>query len=135
MCSLYRWRWPAPARAYRFAPVATISTLGGIAGYALGYFAFDRLAKPVLAFYSKLGAFEALQACVHGDQQMLLMLLTTSGLAHLPPIKVVTILAGAVHVGLVFFVLSCIIARGARFFALACCVAMARRSGISSSVA
>ena len=50
---------------------------------------------------------------------MLLILLTTSGLAHLPPIKVVTILAGAVHIGLVFFVLSCIIARGARFVALA----------------
>ena len=31
----------------------------------------------------------------------------------------VTILAGAVHIGLGFFVLSCILARGARFFALA----------------
>jgi membrane protein YqaA with SNARE-associated domain len=109
-----------PLRAYRFAFVATLfSTLGGIAGYALGYYAFDLLAKPVLAFYGKLGVFEALQACVHGDQQLLLMLLTTSGLAHLPPVKVVTILAGAVHIGLVFFVLSCIIARGLRFFALA----------------
>ena len=109
-----------PSRAYRFALVATVfSTLGGIAGYALGYYAFEALAKPVLAFYGKLGAFEALQACVHGDQQLLLMLLTTSGLAHLPPIKVVTILAGAVHIGLGFFVLSCVLARGFRFFALA----------------
>ena len=31
----------------------------------------------------------------------------------------VTILAGVVHISFVFFVLSCIIARGARFFALA----------------
>ena len=47
-----------PSRAYRFALVATVfSTLGGIAGYALGYYAFDLLAKPVLAFYGKLGAF------------------------------------------------------------------------------
>lgn len=109
-----------PARAYRFALVATIfSTLGGMAGYALGYYAFEALARPVLAFYGKLGAFEALRTCVHGDQQLLLMLLTTSGLAHLPPIKVVTILAGAVHIGLAFFILACILARGARFFALA----------------
>lgn len=107
-----------PSRAYRFALVATVfSTLGGIAGYALGYYAFEALARPVLTFYGKLGAFEALRACAGPDTT--LILLTTSGLAHLPPIKVVTILAGAVHIGLGFFVLSCVLARGFRFFALA----------------
>jgi membrane protein DedA with SNARE-associated domain len=39
--------------------------------------------------------------------------------AHLPPIKVVTILAGVVHASFLIFVASCILARGARFFALA----------------
>ena len=107
-----------PRKAYRYALVATaFSTLGGIAGYGLGYFAFDALARPVLAFYGKLAAFEALRACAGPDTT--LILLTTSGLAHLPPIKVVTILAGAVHIGLAFFVISCVLARGARFFALA----------------
>ncbi|QEL25312.1 DedA family protein [Bosea sp. F3-2] len=107
-----------PPRAYRLAFVATLfSVLGGIAGYALGYFAFEALAKPVLEFYGKLGAFESLRACAGPDTT--LILLTTSGLAHLPPIKVVTILAGAVHIGLAFFVISCVLARGARFFALA----------------
>jgi membrane protein YqaA with SNARE-associated domain len=107
-----------PARAYRFALVATVfSTLGGIAGYALGYYAFEALAQPVLAFYGKLGAFEALRACAGPDTT--LILLATSGLAHLPPIKVVTILAGAVQVGLAFFIVSCVLARGLRFFALA----------------
>ena len=48
-----------------------------------------------------------------------MLLLVTSGLSHLPPIKVVTILSGVVGVGLTFFILSCLIARGARFFALA----------------
>ncbi len=48
-----------------------------------------------------------------------MLLLVTSGLAHLPPIKIVTILAGVAQVSFLFFVLSCIIARGARFFALA----------------
>jgi hypothetical protein len=37
----------------------------------------------------------------------------------LPPIKVVTILSGVVDVGLAFFVVACLIARGARFYALA----------------
>ena len=107
-----------PQRAWRYALVATIaSTLGGIAGYLLGALAYEAVAKPVLAFYGKLDEFEQLRACTGEDT--LMVLLVTSGLAHLPPIKVVTILAGVVQVSFVFFVLSCIIARGARFFALA----------------
>ena len=107
-----------PSRAYRYAAVATIaSTLGGIAGYFLGYYAYEALAKPVLGFYGKLDQFEVMKACT--SEQTLLVLLTTSGLAHLPPIKIVTILAGVAQISFVFFVLSCILARGARFFALA----------------
>jgi membrane protein YqaA with SNARE-associated domain len=107
-----------PARAYRYAAIATIaSTLGGIAGYLLGYFAYETVAKPVLAFYGKLDGFEALRSCAGEDT--LMMLLVTSGLSHLPPIKVVTILAGVAQISLVFFIVSCVIARGARFFALA----------------
>lgn len=107
-----------PDRAYRYAAVATLaSTLGGIAGYILGYFAYETVAKPVLEFYGKLDSFEQLRACTGEDT--LLVLLVTSGLAHLPPIKVVTILAGVAQVSFVFFVTSCIVARGARFFALA----------------
>jgi membrane protein YqaA with SNARE-associated domain len=107
-----------PNRAYRYALVATIaSTLGGIAGYFIGYFAYETFAKPVLAFYGKLEAFESLKACT--SDQTLWLLLTTSGLTHLPPIKVVTILAGVVHISLVVFIISCLIARGARFFAMA----------------
>ena len=106
-----------PKRAYRYALIATAaSTLGGIAGYALGYLAFDALAAPVLEFYGKLEAFEHLKSCAGEDTLMLL--LVTSGLAHLPPIKVVTILAGVAQISFVFFVISCILERGARFFAL-----------------
>ena len=107
-----------PAKAYRFALIATVaSTLGGIAGYFLGYFAYEALAKPVLDFYGKLDSFEHLRQCTGEDTLMLL--LVTSGLAHLPPIKIVTILAGVVQFSFLFFVVSCIIARGLRFFALA----------------
>lgn len=107
-----------PDRAYRLALIATIaSTLGGIAGYFLGYFAYQTIAQPILKFYGKLEAFESLRACT--DENTIALLLVTSGLAHLPPIKVVTILAGVVHTSFLVFVLSCILARGARFFALA----------------
>jgi len=107
-----------PAKAWRYALIATLaSTAGGIAGYFLGYLAYEAVAKPVLAFYGKLATFEALRACTGEDTIMLL--LVTSGLAHLPPIKVVTILAGVVRISFAFFVVSCLVARGARFFALA----------------
>ena len=107
-----------PNKAYRYAAVATIaSTMGGIAGYFIGYLAYENFARPVLAFYGKLEAFESLRACA--SDQTLWLLLTTSGLAHLPPIKVVTILAGVAQISLVVFIASCLLARGARFFALA----------------
>lgn len=107
-----------PERAYRYALIATLaSTLGGIAGYLLGAFAYDAVAKPVLEFYGKLAEFERLRACAGRETTMLL--LVTSGLSHLPPIKVVTILSGVVQVGLAFFIMACLIARGARFYALA----------------
>ncbi len=107
-----------PSRAYRYAFVATVaSTLGGIAGYYLGYFAYEAIAKPILSAFGELQKFEHLKACT--SNETLLVLLATSGLAHLPPIKIVTILAGVVQISFVFFVLSCIIARGIRFFALA----------------
>jgi membrane protein YqaA with SNARE-associated domain len=107
-----------PERAYRLALIATLaSTLGGVAGYLLGAFAYDAVARPVLEVYGKLAEFERLRACAGRETTMLL--LVTSGLFHLPPIKVVTILSGVVDVGLAFFTVSCIIARGARFFALA----------------
>lgn len=106
-----------PKRAYRFAFIATVaSTLGGIAGYVLGYMAFEAVAEPVLGFYGKLDEFERLRACTGEDTLMLL--LVTSGLSHLPPIKVVTILAGVAQVSFSFFVMSCIVARGIRFFTL-----------------
>ncbi|MFS2153171.1 YqaA family protein [Rhizobium sp. Rhizsp42] len=109
-----------PERAYRYALVATVaSVLGGIAGWALGYYAYDTIAHPVLEFYGKLDAFEQMRTYIHDEWEILLLLLVTSGLAHLPPIKIVTILAGVIHMNLGFFIISAIIARGARFLFLA----------------
>jgi membrane protein YqaA with SNARE-associated domain len=106
-----------PERAYRYALIATVaSVLGGIAGWLIGYYAFEAIALPILKFYNGLDAFEHLKQ-VWGDS--VLLLLITSGLAHLPPIKVVTILSGVVHVNIWLFIASAIVARGARFYALA----------------
>lgn len=107
-----------PKRAMFYATVATVaSVLGGIAGWYLGHYAFESLAKPILEFYGKLDTFEHLRASV--DYETIVLLLITSGLAHLPPIKVVTILSGAANISLGLFIISAIVTRGARFFILA----------------
>ncbi len=107
-----------PRRAYFYATIATVaSVLGGILGWTIGHYAFETIARPVLTFYGKLETFDSLAASV--DWKTILLLLVTSGLAHLPPIKVVTILSGVANFSLGLFILSAIVARGARFFALA----------------
>lgn len=107
-----------PERAYRYALVATAaSVLGGVAGWFLGHYAYEGVAKPILEFYGKLDDFESLRNST--GIGLIIILLVTSGLAHLPPIKVVTILSGVVGVNIWLFILLAIVARGARFFALA----------------
>ena len=107
-----------PDKAYRYAIIATVaSVLGGIAGWLLGHYAYEAFAKPVLEFYGKLDEFEALRTS--SGYGFIVLMLVTSGLAHLPPIKVVTILSGVIGVNIWLFILSAIIARGARFLFLA----------------
>jgi membrane protein YqaA with SNARE-associated domain len=107
-----------PERSMHYALIATVtSVLGGILGWALGFYAFDLIARPILEFYGKLDAFNALRG--ETGQIAVLVMLVTSGLTHLPPMKVVTILSGVVGFNLPLFILSAIVARGARFFGLA----------------
>jgi membrane protein YqaA with SNARE-associated domain len=107
-----------PERAYRYAVIATTgSVLGGIAGWFIGYYAYELVARPVLEFYGSLNTFEALRSSSSRDA--ILLMLITSGLAHLPPMKVVTILSGAAAVNIWLFIASAIVARGVRFAVLA----------------
>ena len=107
-----------PDRAYRYALIATVaSVLGGIAGWFIGHYAYDAVARPILEFYGKYDEFEHLRTS--SGVGFIILMLITSGAAHLPPIKVVTILSGVIGVNLWIFVLSAIVARGARFLFLA----------------
>ena len=109
-----------PARAWRYALIATVtSVLGGVFGWLLAYYAFDMVARPILAFWGKAQAFDDLRASASGSAGLILVLLVTSGLAHLPPMKVVTLMSGAIGFPLPLFILSAIVARGGRFYALA----------------
>jgi membrane protein YqaA with SNARE-associated domain len=107
-----------PERAYRYALITTVgSVLGGIAGWLIGYYAYELVARPVLEFYGSLDKFEVLRSSSSRDA--ILIMLITSGVAHLPPMKVVTILSGAAAVDIWLFIASAIVARGGKFFAIA----------------
>ena len=107
-----------PQRAYRYALITTVgSVLGGIAGWLLAYYAYELIARPVLEFYGSLDKFELLRSSASRDA--ILFMLITSGVAHLPPMKVVTILSGAAAVDIWLFIGSAILARGGKFFMIA----------------
>src|SRR5207237_8093399 len=51
-----------PRRAWLIATVCTItSVLGGFVGYAIGYFLFDAVGRPVLEFCHAMDKYEALE--------------------------------------------------------------------------
>ncbi len=103
-----------PERVWRYAVIATVgSVLGGIFGWFLGHYAYEYIARPMLEFYGNLDTFERLRNSDSRDA--VLLMLITSGLAHLPPMKVVSIVSGAVGVNIWLFIASCIVARGLRF--------------------
>jgi membrane protein YqaA with SNARE-associated domain len=109
-----------PERVWRYALIATVtSVLGGAFGWVLGHYAYEYIARPMLEFYGSLAKFEELRTSASGNFQFLVLILVTSSLAHLPPMKVVSIASGAIGVNIWLFVASCIVARGARFALMA----------------
>ncbi|AGF74992.1 putative membrane protein [Bartonella australis AUST/NH1] len=107
-----------PKKAYCYALIATIcSVLGGIVGWFIGHFAYNSLAKPILEFYGKYETMQTLQSDV--TLKFFVILLIISGFSHIPPIKIATLLAGAVGVPLWLFVTVSICARGSRFYLFA----------------
>jgi membrane protein YqaA with SNARE-associated domain len=107
-----------PRRAYRYALITTLaSTVGAVVGYYLGYLAYNEVAKPILAMYGRLDAFEQLRGST--TRGAILPMLVTSGIAYLPPIEIVTILAGVAGINIWLFVTVWGLARGVRFFTLA----------------
>ncbi|TDL83639.1 DedA family protein [Palleronia sediminis] len=105
-----------PRRAWIVAAVATIaSVLGGLAGYAIGAFAFEQIGRPVLEFYGKDGNFDLFAARynAYGAWAVLVAGITPF------PFKVITILSGTTALSLPVFIVASVIARGLRFFLVA----------------
>ena len=106
----------APRNAWRIAAIATIaSVLGGLLGYAIGYWGFDLVGRPILEFYHAMHRYDALKA---GFDQWGAWIIIIKGLTPIP-YKLVTIAAGVTHFDLMTFIAASIISRSIRFFFLA----------------
>jgi membrane protein YqaA with SNARE-associated domain len=103
------------SKAFVYASFATLSSvLGGILGYAIGYFLFETVGKPVLDFYGygdKFGTFAA-QYNEWGAWIVLMAGLTPF------PYKVITIASGVTGLAFPIFMIASIVARSIRFFAV-----------------
>lgn len=105
-----------PESAWRYATISTVaSVLGGLAGYLIGAFLFETVARPVLAFYGYLEQFDEFAALYN---RWGLWIVLVAGLTPFP-YKVVTIASGATGLSLPVFAIASVIARGGRFFAVA----------------
>ena len=105
-----------PRRAWLIATVCTItSVLGGFVGYAIGYFLFDAVGRPVLEFYHAMDKYEALKA---GFAQWGAWIIILKGLTPIP-FKLVTIASGVAEFNLLAFTLASLVSRSLRFFLLA----------------
>lgn len=104
------------ARAFFYARITTIgSVLGGLFGYAIGFFFFQFVGAKLVAFYH-------LEAQMTVVRELLIdnAFLAIFTAAFTPiPYKVFTIAAGLFGVDILVFVAASILGRGMRFYALA----------------
>lgn len=104
------------SRAWAYALLATVSSvIGGLAGYAIGYFFLESIGQPIIAFYGKAEGFQQFKQMFN---EWGVWILIIKGMTPIP-YKFLTITAGVTQMPIVPFVLASIVARAMRFFLVA----------------
>ena len=104
------------SKAFWYATIATAtSVLGGMLGYAIGFYLLDRIGKPILEFY---GLGDRLVQFKQLFQDYGVEILLIKGMTPIP-YKLLTISAGWAGMNLLAFVGASIAARAVRFFLVA----------------
>ena len=104
------------SRAYYYAAVCTVaSVIGGLLGYAIGYFLLETLGRWVIDLY---GYGEQVDYFTGAYDQWGHWIILIAGFTPFP-YKVITIASGFVSYNLFWFVLLSVLTRGARFFLVA----------------
>jgi membrane protein YqaA with SNARE-associated domain len=105
-----------PREAFRLAALCTLASVaGGLLGYAIGYFLFDAIGRPVLEFYHAMDSYEALKV---GFGRWGVWIIIIKGMTPIP-YKLVTIASGVAHFNLAWFIGASIVSRSLRFFLVA----------------
>jgi membrane protein YqaA with SNARE-associated domain len=103
-------------KAFWYATIATVgSVLGGLLGYAIGYYLLEAVGQPVIRFYGLAQKFDQAAAWFNENGVWVLI---AKGMTPIP-YKLLTITAGAVKMNLLAFTGASIIARAMRFFLVA----------------
>ena len=99
--------------AWRIAAVCTVASVaGGCAGYAIGFFLFDAVGRPLLEFYGQMAAFDEFRA---GYNEWGAWIVFGAGITPFP-YKVITIASGVTGLDFLVFTIASVLARGLRFF-------------------
>ena len=100
-------------RAWLIAGVCTVaSVVGGYAGYGIGYFLYETVGQPILAFYGAIEQFAQFRE-LYNEWGM--WIVAMAGFTPFP-YKVITIASGVTQLDLWTFGLASTASRGARFF-------------------
>lgn len=104
-------------KAWTYALICTLSSvLGGIAGYAIGFFLFNSIGILIVEFYHLSNSFNTFEN-YYKEYGILIVL----GAGFTPfPFKFITIASGVFSLNIFLFILTAFVARGLRFYLLAC---------------
>ena len=103
-------------RAWFLAFVATtMSVLGGLVGYAIGFVAYAQIAEPLLLTLGKQSAMNLFSNSINENGFLIVL---TAGISPIP-FKVVAIMSGFTQMPIYVFLVSALIGRATRFFVVA----------------
>ncbi|MBI3441277.1 MAG: DedA family protein [Proteobacteria bacterium] len=103
-------------KAFRYALICTVSSvIGGILGYAIGYFLFETIGKTIIEFYGLTKEFAIFRGKFN---EWGVWVVFIAGCAPIP-YKVITIASGVTQMKLVPFTVASIAGRSVRFYCVA----------------
>ena len=102
--------------AWVYAFICTFSSvLGGVAGYAIGYFFYNSIGILIIDTYHLSHSFDVFES-YYNEYGILIVL----GAGFTPfPFKFITIASGVFNLNIFLFIITAFIARGLRFYLLA----------------
>ena len=102
-------------KAWTYAFICTFSSvLGGVAGYAIGYFFYSTIGVLIIETYHLSNSFNTFES-YYNEYGILIVL----GAGFTPfPFKFITIASGVFNLNIFLFIITAIMARGLRFYLL-----------------